>query len=146
VNPGACGVESAFMRNAEFTVYIDGDCPLCRREASLLRWMDRGRGRLELVDIADPSFDVASDSSAAGVSMEELMGSIHGRTADGRMVTGVEVFRRAYRAVGFGWLLAWTEWPVIRPVVDRAYLWFAKHRLRLTGRCASGACRPAAQR
>ncbi len=119
-----------------FTVFIDGECPLCRTEARLLRRLDRGRGRLILLDITSPGFD----ASAHGTSLTELMGSIHGRTSDGRLVSGLEVFRRAYAAVGWGFLLAPTAWPGIRGVADRAYRWFARNRLRVTGRQQQDAC------
>ena len=36
---------------------FDGDCPLCVREVDFLRAKDDGRGRLDLVDIADPAYD-----------------------------------------------------------------------------------------
>ncbi len=122
------------------TVLIDGDCPLCAKEARLLEKMDRGRGALRLVDIAEPSFD----PGAYGTTYEAVMGTIHGVTPGGRIITGMEVFRQAYRAVGWGWLWAPTGWPVLRQVFDMAYRFFAKHRLRLTGRgdaCADGRCR-----
>lgn len=126
---------------AEFTILIDGACPLCAREASFMRKLDRGRGRLALVDIAAPEFDPGH----YGTTMDRLMAEIHGVTPEGRLVTGVEVFRRAYGAVGWGWLLAPTGWPGLRWVSDRAYAWFARNRLRWTGRC-DGACRPRASR
>lgn len=124
-----------------FTVLIDGDCPLCRHEARLLRRLDRGRGRLALVDIAAPGFEPAR----YGRTQSELMGSIHGVTGDGRVVTGMEVFRRAYGAVGLGWLLAPTGWSVLRLVFDGLYGVFARVRPHLPGRassCADGSCRP----
>jgi predicted DCC family thiol-disulfide oxidoreductase YuxK len=107
----------------------DGGCPLCRREARLLRRLDRGRGRLILKDIAAKGFDPGT----YGRSMSELMAEIHGVLPDGRLVKGMEVFRRAYAAVGLPWLLAPTGWPIIRGLADRAYRWFARNRLRLTG-------------
>lgn len=127
------------MSTLLFTIFIDGECPLCRREADLLRRLDQGRGRLVIDDLAAPGFD----AGALGVTHEALMATIHGRTADGRVVTGMEVFRRAYAAVGWGWLLAPTGWPVLRPVFDALYRWFARNRLRFTRRadaCASGRC------
>lgn len=125
---------------ARFTILIDGECPLCMHEARLLEKLDRGRGRLALIDITGPGFD----AKTYGVTYEQVMGHIHGVTGDGRTVTGMEVFRRAYAAVGWGWLWAPTGWPVLRPVFDLAYRFFAKHRLRLTGRgaaCEDGRCR-----
>jgi len=123
-----------------FEILIDGLCPLCKREARFLEWLDKGRGRLVLTDITDPGFDPAS----YGTTMDEVMGSIHARNADGTMVTGMEVFRIAYSRVGWGWFMGWTGWPVFRPLVDAGYRWFAKHRLRLTGhadRCPDGRCK-----
>ncbi len=121
-------------------ILVDGLCPLCRHEARLLERLDAGRGRLRTVDIAAPAFDPA----AFGVSFEEVMGKIHGVLPDGRLITGMEVFRRAYDAVGWGWLWAPTGWPVLRPIFDAAYRWFARNRYRLTGRadpCVGDRCR-----
>ena len=124
------------MASETFTILIDGECPLCRQEGRFLAWLDRGRGRLVQVDIAAEGFD----ASSYGTTMDAVMGHIHGVTADGRVVIGMEVFRRAYAAVGLGWLLGWTRLPVARQIADAAYAFFAKHRLRLTGRCESGRC------
>jgi predicted DCC family thiol-disulfide oxidoreductase YuxK len=125
------------------SVLIDGACPLCRQEEALLRRLDRGRGRLVMVDIAEPDFQ----PSGVGRTMDELMGTIHGVLPDGTVVTGMEVFRRAYAAVGLRWLLAPTGWPGLRPLFDRLYRWFARNRLRLTGRgsvaCDGDRCRAA---
>ena len=128
------------MSSPAFTILIDGDCPLCRREAALLARMDRGRGVLRQIDIAAPDFDPTS----FGVTMHDVMGTIHGVGPDGRMMTGMEVFRRAYAAVGWGWLLAPTGWVVLRPIFDALYRLFARVRLRLPGRraaCATDRCR-----
>jgi predicted DCC family thiol-disulfide oxidoreductase YuxK len=122
-----------------FTILIDGECPLCAKEASLMRWLDGGRGRLAIVDIAAPGFD----AGRYGTTYEAVMGEIHGVVPGNRLVTGVEVFRRAYAAIGWGWVLAPTAWPGIRWVSDAAYRWFARNRLWLTGRkdCGTGACK-----
>lgn len=127
---------------AEFTILYDGDCPLCRREVEMLARLDAGRGHLERVDISAPDFDPGD----YGRSRETLMARIHGVLPDGRVVEGVEVFRRAYEAVGRGWLLAWTSWPLLGSLADAAYRWFARNRLRLTGRepaCDGESCRRA---
>jgi predicted DCC family thiol-disulfide oxidoreductase YuxK len=124
-----------------FTILYDGDCPLCRREIDMMTRLDAGRGRLGRVDIAAAGFD----PSRYGRTREELMARIHGVAADGTLVEGMEVFRQAYAAVGRGWLLAWTRLPGLRPLADAAYRWFARNRLRLTGRaadCSEDVCRP----
>lgn len=122
---------------------IDGDCPLCVREGALLRRMDKGRGRLKILDITAPDFDPAK----FGTTADAVMGSIHGVEPDGTLISGMGVFRRAYHAVGWGWLLAPTGWPVLKPLFDRFYRWFARNRLRITFRstkavnCPSGTCK-----
>lgn len=116
----------------DIEVFFDGDCPLCRREISVVRWLDR-RGRIKLTDIAAADFAPQD----VGKSFDQLMAEIHGRTPEGQWVVGVEVFRRIYGAVGLGWLAAPTRLPGISHVADFAYGVFAKNRLNWTGRCKS---------
>jgi predicted DCC family thiol-disulfide oxidoreductase YuxK len=117
----------------QIRLLYDGDCPLCSREVGFLRARDRGRGRIRFEDIADPCFDPAG----YGLDAQQVMARIHGVLPDGRVVEGVEVFRRAYAAVGLGWLLAPTRWPGIRRLADLAYRVFARNRLRWTGRATA---------
>jgi len=119
----------------DIEVFYDGACPLCMREIRMLQGRDR-RQRIRFVDIAADGFDAAS----VGLTWEALMDRIRGRLPDGTLVEGVEVFRRLYAAVGFGPLVALTRLPGIAPLLDVAYRAFARHRLRLTGRCVDGAC------
>lgn len=128
-------------RSFEVEVFFDGDCPLCVREINLLRWLDRHQ-RILFTDIADPSFDPTS----TGLTYRELMDRIRGRLADGTPIEGVEVFRRLYSAVGFGPLVALTRLPGLSHGLELGYRWFAKNRLKLTGRCIKdedGSCRVA---
>ena len=120
----------------DIEVFFDGDCPLCVREINMLSRLDR-RSRIKITDIAAPGFDAMA---TAGRSWDELMAEIHGRLPDGTMVTGVEVFRRLYGAVGLGFVLAPTRWPLLRTLSDAAYTKFARNRLRLTGRCTDQTC------
>ena len=119
----------------EIEVFFDGACPLCRREINLLKWLDKDQ-RIGFIDIAAADFEAAP----LGISYEKLMHEIHGRLADGSIITGVEVFRRLYAAVGFGPLVAVTRWPGISQVMDLGYAIFARNRLRMTGRCQNGVC------
>ena len=121
-------------------VFYDGDCPLCAKEIRMLRWMDRKRQQIRFTDISDAGFDPQS----CGKSMKELMDEIHGRLPDGSTIVGVEVFRRLYSAVGFRWIVALSRIPGISHLLDVMYQYFAKYRLRLTGRCdvnGESACR-----
>lgn len=127
------------MDKWHFKLLYDGECPFCLLE---VRWLQRWNrhGHLAFEDVSSGDFDPARYHT----TREELMGVIHGVFPDGRIVRKVEVFRQAYRAVGLGWLLAPTGWPVLRPVFDWLYLVFARYRVpvgRIFGRsCDAGTC------
>jgi predicted DCC family thiol-disulfide oxidoreductase YuxK len=118
------------MNSWRIKVLIDGACPLCRREADFWRWLDRGRGQIALEDLSSAGFD----PGAYGLTHKQVMEQIHGVLPCGTVVRGMEVFRRAYAAVGWGAFVRPTAWPLLRPLFDRAYRWFARNRLRLTAR------------
>jgi len=128
------------MNEWNFKLLYDGECPFCRREVQWLQRLNR-HGRLAFEDVSSSSFDPSQYRATRG----ELLGVIHGVFPDGRIVRKVEVFRAAYRAVGLGWLLAPTGWPVLRWFFDGLYALFARYRVpmgRLFGRsCRSDACR-----
>jgi len=120
------------------TLLYDAACPLCSRE---IRMMSRfnNEGNLLFEDISAPGFD----PRRYGLTHQEVMGHIHAILPDGSAVTGMEAFRRCYAAIGLGFLMAPTGWPMLRTVFDRGYEWFAQNRLKLTGRghvCESQTC------
>lgn len=117
-------------------VFYDGQCPLCLREIRLLRWLDSKR-RIAFTDIAADDFL----AEAYGFTQAQFMAEIQGRLPDGTWITGVEVFRRLYGAVGFGPFVWLTRLPGISHLLDIGYRFFAKYRLPLTGRCQSDSCR-----
>lgn len=116
-------------------MFHDGECPLCRREVSLLQRLDK-RGRIKFTDIAAPDFDASSFGMTQGIFNAE----IHGRLPDGAWLTGVDVFRRLYEAVGVTWLVRLSRLPLVSQGLDVAYRVFARRRLRLTGRCSPSGC------
>ncbi|MBD2096474.1 DUF393 domain-containing protein [Trichocoleus sp. FACHB-591] len=109
----------------------DGECPLCLREVNFLAKRDAGRGLVAFVDIAKDDYDPKANG---GVDFAAAMGRIHAVLADGTVIKNVEVFRRVYEILGMGWIYAATKWPVIGPIVDRLYDFWADRRLALTGR------------
>ena len=121
-------------------MFYDGDCPLCMRETRLLRRMDRHK-RIRFTNIAAADFD----ATTVDRTQAELMAEMHGRLMDGSWVTGVEVFRRLYSAVGLAPVVWITRLPIIRQFLDVGYCCFAKYRLRLTGRCDQGCTIPASK-
>lgn len=116
-------------------VFHDGECPLCAREIEMLRRLDR-HGRILFTDISSDDFVPETQ----GKDLETLMSTMHGRLPDGTWLTGVEVFRRLYTAVGFGPIVAVTRSPVLSGLLNWSYERFAKNRLRLTGRCEIEVC------
>lgn len=113
-------------------VFYDGDCPLCIREINLLRRWDTNN-KIRFTNIAEANFR----SEAVGKTYQQLMAEIHGRLPDGSWITGVDVFRKLYSAVGFPRLVALTRIPGISQILDFGYRVFAKNRLRFTGRCST---------
>ena len=117
-------------------VFFDGDCPLCTKEIAFLRRQDR-RHRIRFTDIT--AGDFRADSF--GLKHSDFMNEIQGRTADGVWITGVEVFRRLYEAVGWGPVVWCTRLPGIRHCLSLGYRVFAKNRLKWTGRsCRADGC------
>jgi len=120
------------------TVFFDGACPLCARENALMKRLNKRR-LLVFCDFSRPDYGAVS----IGFCPSELGRVIHARWADGSVITGVEVFRAMWEAIGFGAFAAFSRLPLIEPLVMRAYAWFARNRLRLTGRsspCQGSSC------
>jgi predicted DCC family thiol-disulfide oxidoreductase YuxK len=120
------------------TVFFDGACPICTREIALMRRLDRRR-RLVCCDFSRPDYDATS----IGFAPSELGRVIHARWADGNVITGLEVFRAMWEAVGLGLLAKLSRLSLVEPLVLRAYAWYARNRLQLTGRlnpCPGSAC------
>lgn len=114
----------------EIEAFYDGACPLCRREINMIHRMDK-KNKILFTDISDPSFDFQS----LGKSYDQMMSEMHARLPGGSWITGVEVFRRLYTAVGFRYLVFPTRLPVISQSLDFIYRVFAKKRLSFAGRC-----------
>jgi uncharacterized protein (TIGR01777 family) len=122
-------------------VFYDGACAVCNAEMQILRGWDRAQ-RLNMIDIAAPGFD----THVWPVSVADMHALLHVRLPDGTWLNAMAATRHLYRAVGRGWMLAFTGWPVLASVFDRAYAWFARHRLPISTllglrRCTDGVCR-----
>jgi predicted DCC family thiol-disulfide oxidoreductase YuxK len=121
----------------QLEVFFDGECSLCRREIEWLKSKNKD-GKVTFVDIAARDFE----ATKYGKSWDEFMAEMHGRLPDGSWLVGLDTFDHLYRVLKMGWLVRWTRWSWTRPVADWCYRWFAKNRLRLTGRKTSS-CRAA---
>lgn len=120
----------------ELTLYYDGQCPLCVAEVAFLQSRN-ATGELAFVDITQADFAQAGHH----ISCEAAMAQIHGRTADGQVLVGVPVFAAAYKLAKLpvlAWLLS-RRW--LLPVLQPAYVLFAKHRQAISRRIGAGVLR-----
>ena len=122
-------------------VFYDGACPVCSAEMGVLQRWDR-TDRLRLIDMAAPDYN----EYEWPVSIANMNALLHVRLPDETWQSGMAATRHIYRAVGRGWMLAFTGWPLLSHVFDRAYAWFARHRIPISTfigvrRCDDGACR-----
>jgi predicted DCC family thiol-disulfide oxidoreductase YuxK len=127
------------------TIYYESACPLCHAEMQNLMLRNTG-GLLRFADVSAPDFS----DIPAGTAMADLLGLVHARTADGRVLRGVGVFQLAYQAVGLGWVSSAMRLPVLGRMIEAAYPVLARHRHRIPRRLVSllfeGALRRAAKR
>jgi predicted DCC family thiol-disulfide oxidoreductase YuxK len=131
------------MSQPQLTLLYDGSCPICAWEKRNLGRKDK-HGKLAFIDIQAPEFD----PTQYGTTMDALMARLHGVTADGRVIQGVETIIEAYRAAGWWWAyLPLRALP--RPFANKGYDWFASHRHTISRRighlfgptCDQGTCR-----
>ena len=124
-------------------IYYDGLCPLCLREMQHLQRIDHAQ-RLDLQDIN------AADFTERFPHIDPVQADriLHGELSDGRLLYGLDVTVLAWRLVGRGRWVSFLRWPLVRPVADRVYLFFARHRHRISGRfgrpssCVDDRCTP----
>ena len=126
------------MDTTRLTFLYDGACAICAAESARLRRWNERKATLRFVDISTPGFD----PMLYGKTMAELMGRVHAFRPDGEVLIGMDAIRAAYEEVGLGWLLRPTNWPGLRLLFDRFYLWFARNRYRLSRpvRCDDRRC------
>ncbi|GAA4902825.1 DUF393 domain-containing protein [Ferrimonas pelagia] len=118
---------------ARLTIFNDSECTLCSKEMAHLMARDPLHLiRLEPLGQADlaqryPWLDIRCANQI-----------LHGVTADGEVLTGLDVTHAAWSLVGLGWLTAPLRWPGLRWFADRGYGAFATHRQRISAWFASG--------
>ncbi len=75
------------------TVWYDGACPLCSREISLLRRLDR-RAAINFVDVSEPGA-----GPFCPIKRQELLQRFHAQEAGGPVVSGAAAFAAMWRAI-----------------------------------------------
>ena len=99
-------------------------------EVRFLQKRDR-QSAILFTDLCDPDYDPAQNGN---VTYEEGMKKIHAVFPDGTVVKGLAVFESVYRAVGLGWVYSFAKVPFLFRLGEKAYDFWAKKRMWLTGR------------
>ena len=122
------------------TIFFDSTCPLCAKEMQALSAYDSA-GNFHMVDLHGEEFR----EKYAHISYDDAMRVLHGEK-NGTVLKGLDVTAAAWKAVGKKSWVQVLRWPVIRWVADRAYIFFADNRYRLSwmltgqARCRNGVC------
>ena len=112
------------------TFLYDGACPLCLREINFLKDKDKCQN-ISFVDISDKNYN---SSKFNNISYETAMTNLHGILDNGQIIKGIDVLVYAYELVGLGWIYSPIKIPLISKLIKVAYKFWAKYRLKLTGR------------
>ena len=126
---------SSRLFEENLNIIFDSKCNVCKLEIEFLARRDarvnNPTRQLKMTDLESPDYD-PNDPANANISYAQGMTSMHAVTADGKVLSGVPVFRIAYENVGLGWLFTITTWPVVKTIVDWGYDLFAKYRTKIT--------------
>ena len=117
------------MQN-KLTFLYDGGCPLCRRETDFLKSKDK-LGNIKFVDINSENYD---PTNYQNISYEKAMSNLNGILHNGNLIQGLDVLAYAYQLVGLGWVYFPTKIPIISNLLKIFYSFWAKYRLKITGR------------
>lgn len=122
--------EHSILSDAKIDLLYDSECPICALEVEFLKKRDI-HNRIRFTDLSSPDYN---PSEHGNVPFADGMRKIRAVMPDKSVITGVEVFRQTYSAIGLGWVFHATNLPIIGKAADALYDIWAEHRLRLTGR------------
>ena len=117
------------MKN-KLTFLLDGGCPLCMRETNFLKKRDI-LNQIKFVDINSEDYD---QTLFYNISYSEAMSNLHGIIENGEIIRGLDVLAYSYELIGLGWVYAPLKVKFLSPVLRLVYRYWAKYRLRITGR------------
>ena len=117
------------MRNKLIFLY-DGGCPLCLRETKFLKKKDVSN-EINFVDINNESYN---PSRYKDISYAEAMSNLHGILENGDIIKGLDVLAYSYTLIGFGWVYYPLKIKLLSPLLRLFYKYWAKYRLKITGR------------
>ncbi|WP_199490949.1 thiol-disulfide oxidoreductase DCC family protein [Marinobacter vulgaris] len=96
------------------TLFYDGKCPLCAKEITTLRKLQRGN--LTFADI-----HAEENRNETLPDREALLRRLHLLTGDGDWVVGLPANVRAWSHTRLGFFFRPLLWPVIYPLAARIY-------------------------
>jgi predicted DCC family thiol-disulfide oxidoreductase YuxK len=115
-------------RGRRYAVIYDGHCKVCGRTVRLLTKWDRDH-QLEII----PSQAAGVRERFPWIPPRAYMESVQViRTSDGKTWQGAAALEQLLKVIPRGRLISWLfKVPLVRPIVDRFYRWFARNRYRL---------------
>ena len=113
----------------KLTFLYDGACPLCLRETDFLKKKDSSK----YINFVDISINYIPENFE-NISFKEAMSNLHGILSSGEIIYGVDVLAYSYELVGLGWIYFPTKLPILSNFIRFLYKYWAKYRLKLTGR------------
>ena len=117
------------MQN-KFIFLYDGGCPLCLRETRFLKKRDVLK-KIKFVDINNDSYNSLFYKN---ISYAEAMSNLHGILENGEIIKGLDVLAYSYKLIGLGWVYYPLKIEFLAPVLRLFYRYWAKYRLKITGR------------
>ena len=112
---------------SQLTIFYDGGCPLCVSELRHLARLDKGDA-IVLEDIHSETFA----QRFPHIDPQRADQILHGQWQNGAMIYGLDVTYHAWTLVGKRHWVAIFRWPVVKQVSHQVYLFFAKHRSRIS--------------
>ena len=116
-------------RNKKDILYYDGQCPLCAKE---IQWLKKyNTGLLAFADIHQ------SPDAPSSTSKTEMLQRLHLLTSEGIWVIGLDATVRSWSHTPYGCLLKPLRWPIIKPIADLLYQYWAIKRYKKRYQCLS---------
>ena len=110
-----------------YTVIYDGDCKVCSRMVKLLTKWDRNH-ELEIIPSQKPGVCERFPWIPARSYVESVQVV---RTRDGKTWQAAAALEELLNALPKGRLISWLfKIPLVRPLVDKFYRWFASNRYK----------------
>ncbi|MES9991290.1 MAG: DUF393 domain-containing protein [Candidatus Thiodiazotropha sp.] len=103
-------------QHASIKVWFDADCPLCRREISLLKKLDTHQ-QIEFVDL--------QTTTSCPVDRRLMLERLHAQESQGSVLSGAEAFALMWRAIPLLRPLGMAaKWPPVLWLLERFYIRF----------------------